>query len=140
LQKHQFKSNPQALIWGKKPEIIKGEGSSQLLVSGWWGVARKVNYTGDLIMAFAMGAVCYDVTSFFFFCFVFLTFLADQCRSLPLRSLSYDAAHPQAKSRRRMVPRKVRQGLGRVQTPCSIQIDPVRLLMSKLIFFGSKCK
>merc|ERR1712060_244710 len=26
---------------------------SQLLVSGWWGLARKINYTGDWLMALA---------------------------------------------------------------------------------------
>ena len=36
-------------IWGKKPETIGGK----LLVSGFWGIGRHMNYTGDLIMAVA---------------------------------------------------------------------------------------
>jgi len=30
--------------------------SSQLLVSGWWGLARKINYTGDWLMAWTWSA------------------------------------------------------------------------------------
>merc|ERR1719378_1586071 len=39
-QKHQFKHHPEMPIWGKKPEAIGG----RLLVSGFWGMARHVNY------------------------------------------------------------------------------------------------
>lgn len=48
-QKNQFKKDQSLEIWGKKPETIGGK----LLVSGFWGIGRHMNYTGDLIMAVA---------------------------------------------------------------------------------------
>ena len=48
-QKHQFKDDPKKTIWGKVPEAIEG----RLLISGFWGVGRKLNYTGELCMYYA---------------------------------------------------------------------------------------
>ena len=45
-QKHQYKHNPKATIWGKPAETVGGK----LLVSGFWGIGRKLNYTGELLM------------------------------------------------------------------------------------------
>ncbi|KAF2069838.1 hypothetical protein CYY_008843 [Polysphondylium violaceum] len=53
-QKHQFKTNPKALIWGKKPVTIGGK----ILVSGFWGILRKPNYLGDWIVAFSFSFPC----------------------------------------------------------------------------------
>jgi delta14-sterol reductase len=44
LQKHRFKKNPNAEIWGKPAQSLQGK----LLISGWWGVGRKLNYTGEI--------------------------------------------------------------------------------------------
>jgi Delta14-sterol reductase len=51
-QKERFKRDNGIAIWGKPAETIGG----RLLVSGWWGIARKVNYAGELgvYLAFAM--------------------------------------------------------------------------------------
>jgi Delta14-sterol reductase len=53
-QKERFKRTPTATIWGKKPELVRG----RLLVSGWWGIGRKLNYTGELgvYLCFALTA------------------------------------------------------------------------------------
>lgn len=48
-QKHQFKADPERPIWGKRPEALGGK----LLVSGFWGIGRKLNYTGELSMYIA---------------------------------------------------------------------------------------
>lgn len=48
-QKHRFKTDPAAPIWGAPPRLLGG----RLLVSGWWGVGRKINYTGELTVYFA---------------------------------------------------------------------------------------
>lgn len=48
-QKHRFKTRPEALIWGRPAEALGGK----LLVSGFWGVGRKLNYTGELCMYYA---------------------------------------------------------------------------------------
>ena len=53
-QKHRFRQNPDALIWGRRAETLGG----RLLVSGFWGIGRKLNYTGEICIytAFAMTA------------------------------------------------------------------------------------
>jgi len=40
-------------IWGEKPEFIKTQRGSLLLVSGWWGISRHSNYLGDWLMGVA---------------------------------------------------------------------------------------
>ena len=51
-QKHRFKRNPNATIWGKPAESLDG----RLLVSGFWGIGRHLNYTGEICiyLAFAL--------------------------------------------------------------------------------------
>ncbi|XVF55643.1 hypothetical protein PTKIN_Ptkin06aG0052900 [Pterospermum kingtungense] len=53
-QKHMFKKNPKALIWGKPPKVIGGK----LLASGYWGIARHSNYLGDLLLALSFSLPC----------------------------------------------------------------------------------
>ena len=52
-QKHRFKLDPNTKIWGKPAEALGG----RLLVSGWWGIGRKINYTGE-IMVYSSFALC----------------------------------------------------------------------------------
>jgi steroid 5-alpha reductase family enzyme len=53
-QKNQFKKDQNLEIWGKKPETVGGK----LLISGFWGLGRHMNYTGDLIMSIAYCLPC----------------------------------------------------------------------------------
>ena len=53
IQKHRFRTNPSGLVWGRRPEYIRTEQGALLLTSGWWGVARHLNYLGDLMMGLA---------------------------------------------------------------------------------------
>ncbi|KAH9603750.1 hypothetical protein KSS87_010362 [Heliosperma pusillum] len=53
-QKHVFKKNPKALIWGRPPKVIGGK----LLASGYWGIARHCNYLGDLLLALSFSLPC----------------------------------------------------------------------------------
>jgi delta14-sterol reductase len=53
-QKHGFKTNPKTRIWGKPAEALHGK----LLVSGFWGIGRKLNYTGELCLYFAWALLC----------------------------------------------------------------------------------
>lgn len=47
-------------IWGREAKFVKAsytvatgeKKESRLMVSGWWGVARKINYTFELVAAF----------------------------------------------------------------------------------------
>ena len=53
-QKHRFKRDPRAVIWGRPAESLDG----RLLVSGFWGIGRHLNYTGEICiyLAFALTA------------------------------------------------------------------------------------
>jgi delta14-sterol reductase len=53
-QKHRFKLDPAARIWGRPAEALGG----RLLVSGFWGIGRHLNYTGEICvyLAFALTA------------------------------------------------------------------------------------
>ncbi|HET7341028.1 MAG TPA: hypothetical protein VFL90_06170, partial [Methylomirabilota bacterium] len=53
-QKHRFKLDPAARVWGRPPETLGG----RLLVSGFWGVGRKLNYTGELLLYYAWTLPC----------------------------------------------------------------------------------
>ena len=53
-QKHRFKTSPAVRIWGRSSRALEGH----LLVSGFWGIGRKLNYTGELIMYVAWTLAC----------------------------------------------------------------------------------
>ena len=53
IQKHRFRRDPARPVWGRPPEYIRTARGSLLLISGWWGIARHLNYLGDLAMALA---------------------------------------------------------------------------------------
>ncbi|PRP92106.1 Ergosterol biosynthesis ERG4/ERG24 family protein [Enhygromyxa salina] len=57
-QKNRFKKDPSAKIWGKPAETLGG----RLLISGWWGIGRKINYTGE-IMVYSAFALCTGFSS-----------------------------------------------------------------------------
>jgi len=53
IQKHRFRKDPTRPVWGRRPEYIRTAGGALLLTSGWWGIARHLNYLGDLMMGLA---------------------------------------------------------------------------------------
>ena len=53
-QKHRFKQDPNARIWGLPARSLDG----RLLVSGFWGVGRKLNYTGELTLYWSWTLLC----------------------------------------------------------------------------------
>ncbi|MYB89318.1 MAG: DUF1295 domain-containing protein [Proteobacteria bacterium] len=48
-QKHRFKRDPGVKIWGRPAETLDG----RLLVSGFWGIGRHLNYTGEICIYLA---------------------------------------------------------------------------------------
>ncbi len=52
-QKDRYKRDRNAIIWGKPARTLGG----RLLISGWWGIGRHVNYTGEL-MVYLSFALC----------------------------------------------------------------------------------
>jgi delta14-sterol reductase len=50
MQKYSFKRNPEKVFLKIIPETIT-DGHNTLLVSGFWGISRHVNYLGEVLMA-----------------------------------------------------------------------------------------
>lgn len=50
LQKYFFKKDPKRVFLGITPETIT-DGNKTLLVNGFWGLSRHINYLGEIVMA-----------------------------------------------------------------------------------------
>lgn len=50
MQKFTFKRDPSARFLGIEPRVVT-DGQRKLLVSGFWGVSRHVNYLGEILMS-----------------------------------------------------------------------------------------
>jgi hypothetical protein len=50
LQKFYFKRDPKRLFLGIRPEILT-DGRISILVNGYWGLSRHINYLGEIGMA-----------------------------------------------------------------------------------------
>jgi len=72
-QKLDFRSNPKSLIWGKPARMVATKDNRGLLISGWWGIVRKANYTGDLVQCIAYGlpAMAFSIVPFINLIFLF---------------------------------------------------------------------
>jgi delta14-sterol reductase len=57
LQKYYFKTDPSRPRFGPIPQRALVLGDKRVLVSGFWGLSRHVNYLGELLMATAL-ALC----------------------------------------------------------------------------------
>jgi protein-S-isoprenylcysteine O-methyltransferase Ste14 len=53
MQKYTFKRDASAKFLGITPEVLS-DGDNKLLANGFWGVARHVNYLGELLMAIGL--------------------------------------------------------------------------------------
>lgn len=88
-QKDRFReSDGNTKIWGKDPEYIPvsysaADGSvrkTKLLTSGFWGIARHFNYTGDIIGCLSYSLACGfgHILPYFYFFFL-TTLLVHRC-------------------------------------------------------------
>jgi protein-S-isoprenylcysteine O-methyltransferase Ste14 len=50
MQKYTFKKNPEKTFLGIKPVSIT-DGNKRILISGFWGMSRHINYLGEILMA-----------------------------------------------------------------------------------------
>jgi protein-S-isoprenylcysteine O-methyltransferase Ste14 len=58
-QKNRFRRDPEGcIIWGKPAKYMDTERGTRLLTSGFWGLARHMNYLGDWIIALSWGLLC----------------------------------------------------------------------------------
>jgi protein-S-isoprenylcysteine O-methyltransferase Ste14 len=53
MQKYFFKTQPEKSFLRMKPEIIS-DGNMTLLVNGFWGISRHINYSGEILMGLAI--------------------------------------------------------------------------------------
>jgi delta14-sterol reductase len=49
MQKYFYKTHPGKVFLGIKPQTIT-DGKSTLLVNGFWGISRHINYLGEILM------------------------------------------------------------------------------------------
>jgi delta14-sterol reductase len=50
LQKYHFKKDPKKVFLGIRPEVL-ADGTKAILVNGYWGLSRHINYLGEIGMA-----------------------------------------------------------------------------------------
>ncbi len=108
LQKHRFRSDPERSIWGRPPEFIETQRGTRLLVSGFWGWARHMNYTGDLMMGLAW-CLCTDARTllpYFYFIYFVILLVHRERRDNAHCALKYaeDWVRYQRRVPRRMIP------------------------------------
>ena len=48
-QKNLFRRDPQH-PWVKQLKTLKTERGTELIMSGWWGISRHINYFGDWLL------------------------------------------------------------------------------------------
>ena len=59
LQKDRFRRDPESCrIGGKPARYLETERGTRLLLSGFWGRARHLNYLGDWMIALSWGLLC----------------------------------------------------------------------------------
>ena len=58
IQKYNFKKNPQVKIWFKTAKTLE----NKILVSGFWGIGRKLNYTGEILLYFTIIATTWFIS------------------------------------------------------------------------------
>lgn len=56
MQKFSFKQDPTRPFLGLTPEAIR-DGERALMVNGFWGVSRHINYLGEILMALGIAGV-----------------------------------------------------------------------------------
>jgi delta14-sterol reductase len=54
MQKYLFKRDPSAKFLGLITPVALIDGEKKLLISGFWGAARHVNYLGEFLMAIGL--------------------------------------------------------------------------------------
>jgi Delta14-sterol reductase len=75
LQKHHFRKDPTRPVWGRPAESIKTTRGTLLLTSGFWGIARHMNYLGDLMMGLAWCLTCGFGSPLPYFYIIYFTIL-----------------------------------------------------------------
>jgi Delta14-sterol reductase len=108
IQKHHFRKDPTRPVWGQQAEYIKTAQGALLLTSGWWGIARHMNYLGDLMMGLAWCLTCGfgSVLPYFYIIYFTVLLVHRERRDDALCSAKYGADWEayQRKARWRILP------------------------------------
>ncbi|MFT5041034.1 MAG: delta24(24(1))-sterol reductase [Hyphomicrobiaceae bacterium] len=56
VKRKAFPQLPWATL--ENPRYLETKAGSKLLIDGWWGKARKIHYTADVMMALSWGLIC----------------------------------------------------------------------------------
>jgi protein-S-isoprenylcysteine O-methyltransferase Ste14 len=93
IQKHRFRSDPSRPVWGRPPEYIRTKRGTLLLLSGWWGKARHINYMGDLMMALAWCLPCLfgSVVPYFYIIYFTILLVLRERRDNAMCAVKYGA-------------------------------------------------
>lgn len=88
--KDAFRRDPTSVPHVRYMDTIRG---TKLMVSGWWGWARKINYTGDWLMALAWCGLCgpTHVLPYFYAIYFGILLVHRAARDDHLCSLKYGA-------------------------------------------------
>lgn len=72
-------------------ECMETKRGSRLLISGWWGMARKINYTGDWLMGFSWCLCCgsISVVAYFYAIYFFVLLVHRAARDDYFCALKY---------------------------------------------------
>jgi len=65
-QKFACKVGRSSFLWGAVPMVTLPGSRGRILVSGWWGVSRHVNYAGEIIQALALALPALLATGAFY--------------------------------------------------------------------------
>ena len=81
IQKHRFRQGSETPGLGQARGVHQTARGSLLLTSGWWGLARHMNYFGDLLMALAWCLPClFESPLPYFYMFYFTILLVHRER------------------------------------------------------------
>mmetsp|Transcript_7903 Transcript_7903/g.11048 ORF Transcript_7903/g.11048 Transcript_7903/m.11048 type:complete len:438 (+) Transcript_7903:46-1359(+) len=91
IKRHTFPQLPWSIL--ENPSYIKTEHGNLLLTGGWWGIARKIHYTADLMMALSWGLVSHfdSWIPYFYFCFFLIVLTHRVTRDMERCAAKYGA-------------------------------------------------
>eukprot|EP00638_Chattonella_subsalsa_P009821 CAMPEP_0117771182 /NCGR_PEP_ID=MMETSP0947-20121206/24301_1 /TAXON_ID=44440 /ORGANISM="Chattonella subsalsa, Strain CCMP2191" /LENGTH=318 /DNA_ID=CAMNT_0005596471 /DNA_START=244 /DNA_END=1197 /DNA_ORIENTATION=- len=87
IKRNTFPQLPWSIL--ENPEYIKTEHGNLLLTGGWWGIARKIHYTADLMMALSWGLI--TGIPYFYFCFFLIVLVHRVTRDMERCATKYGA-------------------------------------------------
>jgi protein-S-isoprenylcysteine O-methyltransferase Ste14 len=108
LQKYYFKTQPQRTHFGPIEQRALTHADKRVLISGFWGLSRHVNYLGEILMAFGL-ALCLQHPAAFLYPLYYLALLVP--RQLDDDKRCAEKYGPMWEDYKRAVPYKIIPGV-----------------------------